>query len=58
MKIYFESDMGCGIRTYPNLKAAEVGIKREVGTANNPHKIRPATDYDLEWVKGMGGYIP
>lgn len=58
MKFYFESDMGCGIRTYPNLEAAEIGIRREVGTANNPSNIRPATERDLEWIRAMGGYAP
>lgn len=59
MIVYFESDMGCGIRDeYCTLKAAEVGIHREVGWTNNPKNIRKATKEDLSQVASMGGWIP
>ena len=56
MKFYFESDMGCGIRTYPDLEKAQEGIRREVGTANQPKNIHEATAQDIAWVRGMGGH--
>jgi hypothetical protein len=59
MVIYFESDMGCGIRDdYRTLKSAEAGIRREVGWANSPKNIRKATKEDLAQVASMGGWVP
>ena len=55
---YFECDMGCGIRAYKTLKAAEKEILAEVGWTNNPHRIREATEYDISHVKVMGGHVP
>ena len=59
MVVYFESDMGCGIRDeYRTLKAAEAGIRREVGWTNNAKNIRKATKEDLAQVASMGGWVP
>ncbi len=59
MIVYFESDIGCGIRDeYYNLKSAERGILREVGWTHNPQNIRKATKEDLVNVKSMGGWVP
>lgn len=55
---YFESDMGCGIRDYRNLKEAVNGITKEVGTSNGPMNISKATKKEVDWVKNMGGNIP
>lgn len=55
-KFYFESDMGCGIRNYPDIAAAERGIRLEVGSSNTPRRIREATPADIANVKAMGGY--
>ena len=55
---YFEADCGCGIRTAKNLENAYSKIQREVGTMNNLSTVRKATEEDIGWVKGMGGYVP
>lgn len=54
---YFESDRGCGIRDYRNHESALKGIAREVGEGYVT-VVREATERDIAWVRGMGGYIP
>lgn len=55
---YFQSDMGCGIRVATSLRQAESKIRREVGTYGDARNIRLATERDIAWVRGMGGYVP
>ena len=54
---YFESDLGCGIRTAADEYVAWDEIEREVGS-DNLRRVRPATEHDISWVRGMGGYVP
>lgn len=54
---YFESDRGCGIREDRNHEAALKSIAREVGDGYVT-LVREATEHDVDWVRGMGGYIP
>lgn len=58
MLVYFEFCQGCGIRSAHDLKSGEREILREVGTYNGVSTVRKATDEDISWVRGMGGYIP
>lgn len=42
----------CGLSTDTRAE-----IMRREGTAN-VRGVRPATQADVEWVRGMGGYVP
>lgn len=58
MKIYYaDTDRGCALRTAETLTAARRQINREVGS-DNVGAVRPATENDIAWVRGMGGYVP
>ena len=52
-----ETDYGCAIREAPSLLAAEAKERREEGSAHFIC-VRVATEKDIAWVRGMGGYIP
>ena len=60
MIIYFECNVGCGIREISggDLNKAERTILREVGTINEPVIVRKATKDDIANVASMGGWIP
>lgn len=56
---YISTSSGCGIRNYETRsinKARKCAI-HENGT-NNFISIKEATEDDISWVEGMGGYIP
>ena len=55
---YAETGMGCCIREATNLKNARNIILREVGTSNGIRLVRKASQDDIGWVRGMGGYVP
>jgi hypothetical protein len=58
MKIYYaETDRGCALRTAETLDKARAQFKREVGE-DNVRTVREATEKDIDWVRGMGGYVP
>lgn len=54
---YLDTDRGCAIRAAQNIKQARRGALREVGEYGFKN-IRKATKEDIEWVRGMGGYVP
>jgi hypothetical protein len=58
MLVYFECDLGCGIRKFRSIRLAEREITKEVGTINNLTCVRKATKDDIAWVGSMGGHIP
>lgn len=58
MLYYFESDFGCGIRDFKSISQAREKILAEVGTHSGVKVCRPATNKDISWVKGMGGFVP
>ena len=37
---------------------AKAIIRRRYGTENDPYIAEEATEEDIAWFKGMGGYIP
>lgn len=58
MKIYFgETDKGVGLRTAETIAGAREQFNRECGS-DNVRTVRVATEQDVAWVRGMGGYIP
>ncbi len=54
---YVSTDRGCGIRAARNEDAAYRAECREVGE-NHVSDCRPATQADLDWVRGMNGHVP
>lgn len=58
-KLYYAST-GCGacIRLAEDEDDAYEKVLREVGTANGVNDVREATEQDIAWVRGMGGYVP
>lgn len=59
--IYFHnSEMGCGLGEARDLRTAEREVRREIGSyhAGAGVTVRKATAADVDWVSGMGGYIP
>lgn len=54
---HVSTDRGCGIRAAVDEDAMWRMMAREVGTSN-VSEIREATEADIAWVRGMGGYIP
>ena len=59
MPLYYIELVGgnCGIREAKSKTQAWVNLCREEGT-NNAQGVRLATKDDIEWIRGMGGYIP
>lgn len=58
MLIYFESSVGCGLRKSRDEESARNELRREIGTMNGLTVVQKATPQNVEWVRGMGGYIP
>lgn len=59
MIVYFEAGNGhCGLREFRDMRSANRNLIKEVGTYIGITKIRKATEKDIAWVKGMGGYVP
>jgi hypothetical protein len=58
MKLYYVStDRGCCLRSASTASAAKRSVANDVGI-NNVRDVRLATRKDVEWVRGMGGYVP
>lgn len=58
MKYYYVStDRGCGIKAARDEDHAYRQAARQVGD-NNIQDVREATEADIAWVRGMGGYVP
>ena len=55
---YVNTNFGCGIRCAKDIKQARRDLLQSVGEYGGPGTCRPATEDDIAWVKGMGGYIP
>lgn len=53
---YVSTDRGCGIRAARDEDAVWRQLAREVGT-DNVRDVREATEKDMDWVRGMGGYV-
>jgi len=54
---YVSLDGGlCSVRKFANIRQARRQILKEQGTDNVCY-VRPATQEDLDWHKGMGGHI-
>lgn len=59
MKLYYvETGIGCGIRKAKTARGAAKAALSEVGTHAGVRLVRLATDKDIAWVQGMGGYVP
>jgi len=54
---YVETDQGCGIRYAKNIQQARKNLLEAEGY-NHARGVRKATKEDINWVRGMGGYIP
>lgn len=54
---YINTDQGCCIREAQTEAQARDIINRDIGYGRIS-SIRAATEEDVSWVKGMGGYIP
>jgi hypothetical protein len=58
MKLYVVSAYGrIGLRAASTLNAARKSAIADVGL-DNFESIRPATEEDVAWVRGMGGHVP
>jgi hypothetical protein len=55
MKIYFESERGCGIREVKDLDSGARELRAELGYADEVKCYRKAEKADIEWVSAMGG---
>ena len=53
---YFESEVGCGIRSGKNEDEVEQELREEIG--DRIDIVQEATKENLDWVKNMQGYIP
>lgn len=54
---YISTDRGAAIRSAHRLDSAKKLAREEVGRSN-VKEVREATEADIAWVRGMGGYIP
>ena len=54
---YIDTDNGCGIRAAQNIIQARCQALHETRTYGF-RTIRKATHKDIDWVRGMGGYVP
>lgn len=58
-KLYYASTgRGACIRVAKDEDDAYEKILREVGTSAGVQYVREATENDISWVRGMGGYVP
>jgi len=58
MKLYYvATDRGCTLRAAKTAAAAKRSVANDCGI-NNVGEVRLATHRDVEWVRGMGGYVP
>lgn len=60
MIYYHNSELGCGLGEARDLRAAEREVRQEIGSyhAAAGFTVRKATNDDIAWVKGSGGYVP
>ena len=56
MLFYCETEIGCRILEEKNLESAKERMRKEVG--QSLRMVRKATDKDIAWVGGMGGFLP
>lgn len=57
-KLYYVStDRGCCLRAAKTAAAAKRSVANDCGI-NNVREVRLATQRDVAWVRGMGGYVP
>lgn len=54
---YVETSQGCGLKEARSIDGARAAANREVGSYN-VRLVRKATPKDIDWVRGMGGYVP
>lgn len=58
MKLYYVStDLGCTLRAAKTAADAKRSAANDCGI-NHVREVRLATRKDVEWVRGMGGYVP
>lgn len=58
MKLYYAStNRGCCLTAAKSETAAKRSVAKDCGI-NNVREVRLATRRDVEWVRGMGGYVP
>jgi hypothetical protein len=55
---YVETGRGVCLREGRSLESVRASTLREVGTLSGVSVIREASKRDIEWVAGMGGYLP
>lgn len=55
---YASTGTGACIREAQDISSARATILREVGEYDGIKELRKATQADIAWVKGMGGYVP
>ena len=54
---YVETSLGCALEEAKDAAEARRSQARECGV-NNITRVRKATEEDISWVRGMGGYVP
>lgn len=58
MVIYAETGRGACLRVAKSVDEGRRAILREVGTHDGVQVCQKATRENVEWVRGMGGYVP
>lgn len=55
---YVETEVGCGIKKAETATKAKKQVIKELGSLIEIQVVREATEEDIAWVTGMGGYVP
>lgn len=58
MIYYAEHSYGCGLTEAESVEEARALTVEEVGTLATVGVVREATETDISWVEGMGGWVP
>lgn len=59
MKVYYvETRRGCRLYEAENIQSARTEVLKKVGTDLGLLVCRKATQKDIDWVYGMGGWVP
>jgi hypothetical protein len=58
MLVYIEAGCGACLRLGKSVETVARQVLREVGTTNGVQVAKKATQREISWVTGMGGYNP
>lgn len=58
MIVYAETGAGSCLREAKSVDAGRRAILKNVGTSRGVTVCRKATKKDVDWIRGMGGFVP